>query len=73
MRKPTGRPPGRPAKKIDAALMEFATPDQRAILEAVNSEGGTRGASKALGIKRHIILETVDAVTKRAAIRGYAP
>lgn len=73
MSKPTGRPSGRPSKKLDPNLAEFATAEQKIILEAVNSESGTRNAAKKLGISRRLVCDTVDAVTKRAAIRGYSP
>lgn len=63
----TGRQP------IDAALLSFAFPSQRPIVEAVIKHGGTSAAARALGKTRTAVKDVVRRVRMRAAKQGYAP
>jgi hypothetical protein len=59
--------------KIDEALLVYATPRQREVLEAVNLHGSALAASIALGINKGAASDAYNAVIKKAARSGYSP
>ena len=59
--------------KIDEALLAYATPRQREVLEAVNLHGSAMAASLALGINKGAASDAYNAVIKKAARSGYSP
>lgn len=59
--------------KIDEALLAYATPRQREVLEAVNLHGSAMAASLALGINKGAASDAYNAVVKKAARSGYSP
>jgi len=59
--------------KIDEALLVYATPRQREVLEAVNLHGSAMAASIALGINKGAASDAYNAVIKKAARSGYSP
>ena len=58
---------------IDPRLEEFATDTQRKILKAVLEHGNHRKAAKALGIAHGTVGDSMSALKRAAARRGYAP
>jgi len=60
-------------EKIDEQFKSFATERQAQIIDAVNQHGSLRSAARALGIGYRSVHNAVDAVTRKAALRGYAP
>lgn len=60
-------------KEIDERLKDFATERQSQIIDAVNSAGSMRSAAKALGVGYRAVHNAIDAVTRKAALSGYAP
>lgn len=61
------------ALTVDENLLQYATPRQREILEAVIAHGGSRAAGRALGIDITYPSAVYAAVKKKAALGGYAP
>jgi len=59
--------------KIEEALLAYATPRQREVLEAVNLHGSAMAASLALGINKGAASDAYNAVVKKAARCGYSP
>jgi len=59
--------------KIEEALLAYATPRQREVLEAVNLHGSAMAASLALGINKGAASDAYNAVIKKAARSGYSP
>jgi hypothetical protein len=60
-------------ERLDERLKDFATERQSQIIDAVNAHGSLRAASRALGVNYRSVYNSVDAVTRKAALRGYAP
>lgn len=59
---------------IDEKLLEYATPRQREILEAMIAAGGNgRIAADALGVRRQYPSEILAVVKAKAARQGYSP
>ena len=58
---------------IDPNLRDYATPREIEHLDAIDRHGGIRPASKALGIARQSLQESMVRLKKRAALKGYAP
>lgn len=58
---------------IDPRLEEFATDTQRKILKAVLEHGNHRKAAKALGIAHGTVGDSISALKRAAAKRGYSP
>lgn len=59
--------------EVDPAYLEYATPRQREILEAVIEYGGAAAAARVLGIDRTYPPKVYADVKKKAARAGYAP
>ena len=59
--------------KIDEALLTYATPRQREVLEAVNLHGSAMAASLALGINKGAASDAYNAVIRKAERSGYSP
>ncbi|MES2783010.1 MAG: hypothetical protein V4657_09455 [Pseudomonadota bacterium] len=62
-----------PALQVDENLLQFATPRQREVLEAIRDYGSARKAGSALGTDINYPSAVYKAVQKRAAKQGYAP
>lgn len=62
-----------PSLEVDENLLQYATPRQREILEAVILCGSAGKAAISLGCDRTYPIKVHAAVQKRAASRGYAP
>lgn len=58
---------------IDESLKQFATDRQAEIIDAINKHGSLRSAAKILGINHKTAHRAVNAVKRRAQLRGYAP
>ncbi len=58
---------------IDPRLEEFATETQKKYILAINSHGSGRKAAEALGINPSTINGSMQALTRHAATKGYAP
>lgn len=58
---------------IDERLLEWATPRQAELLNALNEHGSQRKAASAMNCSIKLIWQAVDAVKKKAALAGYAP
>ena len=58
---------------IDPRLEEFATDTQRKILKAVLEHGNHRKAAKALGLAHGTVGDSMSALKRTAARRGYSP
>lgn len=56
---------------VDPGLKPWATPDQAAKIDAVNTHGSNRKAAKALGLTENAIGQAIRAVRKKAARDGY--
>lgn len=59
--------------EVDPAYLEYATPRQREILEAVIEYGSAGAAARALGFNRTYAPKVYADVKKKAARAGYAP
>ena len=59
--------------QVDTGLLDYCTPRQREILEAIESEGGGIAASKLLGCDKTLPAKTYNIVKAKAARHGYAP
>ncbi len=59
--------------EVDPAYLDYATPRQREILEAVIEYGGAGAAARALGFDRTYAPKVYADVKKKAARAGYAP
>lgn len=59
--------------EVDDNLLQYATPRQREILEAIQQHGSARKAGAALGVDVNYPSMVHKAVKKRAAKMGYAP
>lgn len=62
-----------PPLKLDERLLEWATPAQKATLEAINLHGGARPAARALGRDPAEMIRTIKRLKARAAAQGYSP
>lgn len=62
-----------PPLQIDSRYLDYATPRQREVLEAVTRYGTGQAAAIALGINKSVPADTYAAVKKRAAHRGFSP
>lgn len=58
---------------IDTRLLEWATPTQRAYVEATNEHGSGRAAAKALGVTKSAVNESLVRLKAAAALHGYSP
>lgn len=58
---------------IDPQLASFATIRQLEYLDAVERHGSATEAAKALGVNRRSIDKSLEALRKKAALRGYSP
>jgi hypothetical protein len=58
---------------IDPGLLQFATPRQLEIAEAVEREGSMRKACKALGMEPTAARHSIARLKARAALAGYSP
>ena len=58
---------------IDPNLYKYCTPRQREMLQAIETHGGARAASIAMGVNIGAASDAYVAVKKKAALRGYAP
>lgn len=59
--------------KIDINLKDFATQKQASYIDAVNSAGSVRAASKAMNVDDKTIRGALKSVREKAAARGYSP
>lgn len=59
--------------KFDAELASFATARQLEYLEATETQGSVRKACEFLGVDRRTLQRGLDAVRKKAALRGWSP
>jgi len=59
--------------QIDPRLKEWATPRQCEYVDAVNTHGSMRAASRVLGGQESVLRRSLAALKKRAALQGYAP
>jgi len=65
---------GAPTLKIDERLKEFAaTERQREFVDAVNKHRGIRPAARALKVDDSVIVRSMAALRRRAAVLGYSP
>lgn len=62
-----------PSLEVDENLLQYATPRQREILEAVILHGSAGKAAISLGVDRTYPIKVHAAVQKRAASKGYSP
>jgi hypothetical protein len=58
---------------IDTKLLQWATPSEAEMLEAVNLHGSYRKAATALNSHHSTISRSMDRLTLRAATQGYSP
>ena len=58
---------------IDENLLQFATEKQAEHIKAVNFYGSQRLAAKALNVCKGTIQSSIEAVRKKAEIKGYSP
>ena len=58
-------------KSVDPRLVEYATPRQREIIEAVNRHGGIKPAARALGIRKQSVQDALRRVRSVAAKNGF--
>lgn len=58
---------------IDENFKQFATPQQAAIIDALNLHGSARLAGNALNLSRSTIRGSIKRVKQKAAVRGYSP
>lgn len=58
-------------KSVDPRLVEYATPRQAEIIEAINRHGGIKAAGRALGIKKQSIQDAMRRVRKVAFEAGF--
>ena len=59
---------------IDEGLKQYAVTDrQKESIDAVETYGGVRAASRALGISHCTVLDSINSVKRYAAAKGYAP
>ena len=58
---------------VDHGLLDYCTPRQREILEAVYEHGGATAASKVLNCCKTLPAKTYNIVKMKAAKQGYAP
>jgi len=58
---------------IDEEYLQWATPREREVIQAINSTGGYRKAAKKLGIGQGRVSDAVKRTRKRAAAAGYSP
>lgn len=63
----------KPSASIDEKFKEFATETQARYVDAVNANGSKRAAARALNIDYKTLHNGIDAVIRKAALRGYAP
>lgn len=61
------------ALQIDDRLLDYCTPRQREILQAIIDNGGSGAAARALGIDTSLPSKTYKEVKRKAAKAGYAP
>lgn len=62
-----------PVYRLDTGLLKYATKTQAKYLAAVNEHGSYRAASRALGVNFKSVFDSIRALEKNAALRGYAP
>lgn len=60
-------------KKIDPALLQFATPTQRRYLEETIRQGSMRKAAMKLGVNKSSVEQAYNRVRNAASLRGYSP
>lgn len=58
---------------IDVKLLDYATPRQREVLEAIIEHGGAAAAARALGVNSSTPWHYYKDVVKKAARQGYSP
>lgn len=58
---------------IDENLKQFATDKQAEYIDAVNTHGSMRAASRHLGVNHKTVFRSLKAVEKKAQARGYSP
>ncbi|MEH6434273.1 hypothetical protein [Massilia sp. DD77] len=58
---------------VDPKLLEYATSTQARYIEAIKEHGSIRAASRALGVGKSAIQDSLGRLKKAAAVRGYAP
>lgn len=58
---------------VDEGLKAFASPAQRRHIDAINLHGTQEKAAMAIGIRPESIAQSIQAVKRRAAIKGYSP
>jgi hypothetical protein len=63
----------KPTDSIDEKFKEFATETQARYVDAVNAHGSKRAAARAMGVDYRTLHNSIDAVIRKAALRGYAP
>lgn len=59
--------------QIDDALIQFATPRDIELIQAVREHGSNRRAALALGVHYSVIGRAMEALRKRAAKQGHSP
>lgn len=58
---------------IDPRLKEWATEVQAKYLDAVNEHGNVSAAATAIGVHRSVLGRAIQALTNKAALKGYSP
>jgi hypothetical protein len=58
---------------MDAQLVSFATVRELEYIEGIEKHGTIRKAAKALGVNHSVLGRAMQALKKRAALKGYAP
>jgi hypothetical protein len=58
---------------IDPKLYQYATVRQLEVLEAIDQHPSIRAASRALGVNKKVVSESLAAVKRKAALAGYSP
>lgn len=58
---------------IDAGLREFGTETQKKYIDEAIKHGSMRAAAKALGVNKNSVSEAIQALKRKASLRGYSP
>lgn len=64
---------GSPVRHIDETLMQWATPLEKRLIEAVNRNVSIRAGARELGINPGHAHHTYQRLLRRAAMKGYSP
>lgn len=64
---------GAPRYRIDEGIKDFATETQRKYIDAVNEHGSIRKAARVVGVHNAVMMRSIQAAERVAALRGYSP